>query len=84
MGPTAHPVEPDALRRRIASPGSPFRATASFVVSVYRPRGTVRGGTGQPVLAVLFRPHPPVVPAQRTVRRAYENHVNALTSTAGP
>lgn len=38
MGPTAHHIEPDALRRRIASPGSPFRATASFVVSVYRPR----------------------------------------------
>lgn len=38
MGPTARHINRDVLRRRIASLGTSFRATASFVVSVYRPR----------------------------------------------
>jgi 23S rRNA (guanine745-N1)-methyltransferase len=38
MGPTAHHIDADVLCRRTALLGNPFETTASFVVSVYRPR----------------------------------------------
>ncbi|MEU0199298.1 MULTISPECIES: putative RNA methyltransferase [unclassified Streptomyces] len=38
MTPTAHHLGPEELRRRVAESGTPVRVTASFLVSVYRPR----------------------------------------------
>lgn len=38
MGPTAHHLHPDELHRRIALLDAPLTVTASFLVSVYRPR----------------------------------------------
>jgi 23S rRNA (guanine745-N1)-methyltransferase len=38
MGPTAHHLHPDELQRRIALLHKPLTVTASFLVSVYRPR----------------------------------------------
>ncbi|MGW1161934.1 putative RNA methyltransferase [Streptomyces sp. NPDC002519] len=38
MGPAARHINADVLRRRIALLVTPFQVTASFVVSVYRPR----------------------------------------------
>ncbi|PZH03066.1 hypothetical protein C1I97_20585 [Streptomyces sp. NTH33] len=38
MGPTAHHIDADVLRRRTALLNNPFETTAFFVVSVYRPR----------------------------------------------
>lgn len=38
MGPSAHHVDADDLRRRVARLADPFEATASFRVSTYRPR----------------------------------------------
>ncbi|WP_073949397.1 putative RNA methyltransferase [Streptomyces kebangsaanensis] len=38
MGPTAHHLDADVLRRRIALLSTPFETAASFVVSVYWPR----------------------------------------------
>ncbi|WP_051804092.1 putative RNA methyltransferase [Streptomyces sp. NRRL S-474] len=39
MSPAAHHVGPAELRRRVGALGTPVRVTASFTVSVYRPRG---------------------------------------------
>jgi 23S rRNA (guanine745-N1)-methyltransferase len=38
MGPTARHLHPDELRRRTTRPDRPFPVTASFVISVHRPR----------------------------------------------
>ncbi len=37
MGPSAHHVEAESLRRRVAELEPPLRATASFALSLYRP-----------------------------------------------
>lgn len=39
MSPAAHHVDDAELRRRVADLAAPARVTASFVASVYRPRG---------------------------------------------
>jgi 23S rRNA (guanine745-N1)-methyltransferase len=38
MGPSAHHVSDDEIRRRVAALPEPVTVTASFAVSVYRPR----------------------------------------------
>ncbi len=40
MTPTAHHLDPEELRHRVAGSGTPVRVTASFLVSVHRPRRT--------------------------------------------